>query len=180
MGKWCKSKTKHCDLHISFEIKDEHPTTLWFKDQMHYGTVSIVDYKGLEKKLKSLGWDCLKPETHERGLSFEKWTKLCEKKSSWTFPKLLMCQTCISGVGNYLKAEILYEARVSPHKKIGECTNEEKKRVYDCTIKIPKLALENGFKLKVYGKKKDAKGFVVKRDKTLDNRTTHWVSEICT
>lgn len=187
-GTWNKSQSKHADIHIVFNESEEKPRRAWFKDQIHYGTIQIVTYDGLQKKLKTLGWDCLKPvDDANDGMSLERWNELCKKKESWTFPKLLMNQNCISGIGNYLKAEILYEAKVSPHKRINECSEIEKMQVYEATVSIPKHALMTklgtntgkSFRLKVYGRKKDSRGNVVKREKTTDNRTTHWVSEIC-
>jgi formamidopyrimidine-DNA glycosylase len=167
----------------------EFPGRIWFKDQLHYGTLKVVTHAELEKKLKSLGWDCIQdPDDPERGLSRERWRATCGKRPTWTFPKLLMNQSCISGVGNYLKSEILYDARVSPHKAIGECDDAELERVYTAVASLPRRAFETKlsrgvvirgrFFMKVYRKKVDPQGNVVKREKTTDNRITHWVPAV--
>jgi endonuclease-8 len=188
-GTWHKSKSKHCDVQFNFERSEntgDFPTRIWFKDQLHYGTLKIVTHDALEKKLRSLGWDCLRdPADEGHGLSTERWSAVCHKHPGWTFPKLLMSQNCVSGVGNYLKSEILYDARVSPHKSIGDCNDDELDRMYRAVTNIPRRAFETKLKrgvvvrgrffMKVYRKKTDPEGNVVKREKTADNRITHWV-----
>lgn len=188
-GTWHKSKSKHCGVRFDFEKSTDplnYPTHIWFKDQLHYGTLKVVTHADLQKKIRSLGWDCLKnPTDAEHGLTLERWKTVCGKHPSWTMPKLLMTQTCVSGVGNYLKSEILYDAQVSPHTKVNECTDEEIERIWSAVTRLPRHALDTKqgrglvirgrFRMKVYRKKTDPEGNVVKREKTTDNRMTHWV-----
>jgi formamidopyrimidine-DNA glycosylase len=165
----------------------DHPKRLWFKDQLHFGTLKLVNATELERKLGELGCDVLVGLGKEGALSPSQWESLCAKRASWTFPKLLMDQKSISGVGNYLKSEILFKARISPHRLISSCGDDELERVYEAVVTIPRWALETKlrmglairgrFNMKIY-RKKIVEGFVVKREKTSDNRTTHWVPEL--
>ena len=110
-----------------------------------------------------------------------------KKKPDWTFPQLLMNQRWISGIGNYLKSEILYAASVSPLKMIKEATEAQIEKLYDCIITIPKhaldtkmklgLAIRGRFRIKIYRKKKVG-GHVVEKIKTADKRTTHWIPSL--
>ena len=201
-GKWTHRKTKHCGISLDYARSVAHarnvragvavPCKLWFKDQRHYGTLKFVEYANLGKKLASLGPDVLRKE-----LSETEWNNLCKKYGSWTLPKLLMNQTKISGIGNYLKCEILYAAGLSPLVEISKFTVEELQHVYVAIMSIPAAALKarrrhrrrqmggqdwtiegRKFKLSVYNRRHDPKGHVVIRTKTTDNRTTHWVPEI--
>lgn len=191
-GMWHKQKSKHCDLWMCFDQpvgrdRRTHPLRMWFKDQLHFGTLKHVDALGLAKKLRELGADVLLEPGSEGAITPAGWEALCVKRSEWTFPKLLMNQKSVSGVGNYLKSEILFAARTSPLKTIGDCTDEQIDAVYEAVTTIPRRALETKlrlqlairgrFHMRVY-RKKETEGFVVKRVKTSDNRTTHWVPEL--
>ena len=107
-----------------------------------------------------------------------------------------MNQKLFCGVGNYLKAEILYACKISPHRKVENLNDIDMQNIYKYTKEISKNSFENGgasvrdysnlddkdgeytSMLKVYGQKKDPLGNTVKREQTSDKRTTHWVPEI--
>ena len=46
----------------------------------------------------------------------------------------------VSGIGNYLSAEILYDAKISPHRQLDKLSNTEKKQLAHSMRKIVKLA----------------------------------------
>lgn len=188
-GSWMISKApKHSDLVLDYG-DSEH---LWFTDPRHFGTLRIVTKKELKKILDKRGDDVLS----EQGVSREKFFALCDKYSHWTLPKLLMDQNKISGIGNYLKAEILYAAKVDPTVAISEIEPLKIADVHKHMHLISRSALakkgmslqdyqlpdgkQGGFQfsLKVYKKKMDPNGHVVRRIQTTDKRTTHWVPEI--
>ena len=97
-----------------------------------------------------------------------------------------MDQQVLSGVGNYLKAEILYAAHIAPTRKVGTLSSEEVLQLLSALRTIPRAALaakgmtlrdysspdgDAGgyqFALKVYGKKGAS------RLKTPDGRITYW------
>ena len=98
----------------------------------------------------------------------------------------MMDQEVISGCGNYIKAEVLYYAGISPLRKISELSEREVELLYEGLIVIPRISYNYkglsirdysdgygrkgyfGDKLKVYGKKN------LKRTKTPDGRITYW------
>lgn len=186
-GTWYKSKSKHCDVEVQLCQTKEKPRRIWFKDQRHFGTLRRVRYEEWRNKLAILGSDVLQEPGDEGFLTVGEWERLCQQYKEWTFPKLLMSQTHLSGIGNYLKSEILYEAKVSPWKKISNCTDEQLENVYAATVSIPRLALKTQLKLdcgtrgrfykRIYMKKK-VDGFIVTRELTDDKRTTHWIPSI--
>lgn len=107
-----------------------------------------------------------------------------------------MDQKVISGCGNYIKAEVLYRARLSPHRTVASLsTNDfavlrqeiiavmnESYHAKGATIKT--YTTTDGdqghaqFLFRVYGKSVDALGNTVVKEETLDGRTTHWVPNI--
>ena len=186
-GCWRSNKSKHCDVVVKYE-KDGKSKSIYFKDQRHFGTLKFVGDSGMVKKLKQLGPDVLSVE-----LTKDKWLSLCKKYGHWTMPKLIMNQGKISGIGNYLKCEVLYMARISPIVKIGDISDEKLTTMYEYLLSIPRASLkakgvsirdygmpdgsEGGyqFMLKVYTRSKDPEGHTVERITTDDKRTTHWV-----
>ena len=119
-GGWRNSKSKHCDVVVNYE-KNGKSKSIYFKDQRHFGTLKFVQEAGMTKKLKQLGPDVLSVE-----LTKDKWLSLCKKYGHWTMPKLIMNQGKISGIGNYLKCEVLYMARISPiDQKYGDISERK-------------------------------------------------------
>jgi formamidopyrimidine-DNA glycosylase len=109
---------------------------------------------------------------------------------------VLMDQSVFSGVGNYLKSEILYQARVSPHATINNIPDEKILEIFEITLKKINESYKSGgasvrdysdikgkegtfsFTFAVYKKKKDPFGNKIVMEKTKDGRTTHWVPEL--
>ena len=133
---------------------------------------------------------------NNKGFSFKDFQNIAALKGRINITKFLMDQHNISGIGNYLKSEILYSAKVSPHRNVGSLSEKELKNIYDAAKKISKLSMEqkgmsksdfrdiDGTKgdfqtmLKVYCLKKDPLGNEVVKEKTKDGRTTHWVPKL--
>ena len=106
-----------------------------------------------------------------------------------------MNQKVISGIGNYIKAESLWYARINPHSLIKDLTDINLKTLYKAVLfVIRKSYAKQGASIKdyytfdqeqgsatsefvVYGRKKDYNGHNVIKEETLDKRTTHWVKE---
>lgn len=176
-GTWSKSKTKHCD--VSLLMADG--LKMWFKDQLHYGTVRFVRWSTMEKKVLALG-----PDVTVKDPRFTKkyWRSLIERYRHWDISKLLMDQGKIAGIGNYLKAEILYDSKVAPDSLVGNIPEEYVERLWNSIMELPRhyfiLQLTTRFKygLKVYNKKKDPFGNHVCKMKAGDGRTSHWVPEV--
>ena len=128
-GKWGLAEEKNS--RISFTIKDNNSTyKLYFTDPRNFGTIKITSDKTiLDEKLNSLGLDFLETSFTETDF-FNRIKKYIHKKNgSLSRPrakrevvKVLMDQTdkngLGSGIGSYLAVEILYHAKISPHKKM--------------------------------------------------------------
>jgi endonuclease-8 len=57
---------------------------------------------------------------------------------------LLLDQSFLSGVGNYLRSEILFYANVNPLIKLRECTQEQKQRLAKASILLSRRSYETG------------------------------------
>tara|TARA_B100000768_G_C11211862_1_gene346388 strand:+ start:173 stop:982 length:810 start_codon:yes stop_codon:yes gene_type:complete len=188
-GGWNLEKSKHS--HIEFLVENQ---SIFFTDVRNFGTFKFCnDESKLNKKLKSLGPDIL-----EKEFNLEIFMKILKKKSllNKTIPEVFMNQSHISGIGNYLKSEILYKSKISPFRVINSLSIYEIETLFTNIIKIANNSYKSGgatirnysninseegtytFQFKVYQMKKDPLGNIVQKIQTKDRRTTHWVPEI--
>lgn len=188
-GGWIKNDKKHCDIQLIYDKNQK----IWFCDSRHFGTLKFINSEDeLNKKLKTLGSDVLSDDF----ISKDQFIKLLRKYEKWDLSKFLMNQSKISGIGNYLKSEILYQTKINPTTLIKNLHNTLLEELYDNILMICRDSYnkkgvsvrdyrdtnqEYGTyhnKLKVYNRKTDDNGYKVQKIRTKDNRTTHWVSEI--
>ena len=185
-GSWSGAKTYHSRIEIKFYEND----TLYFNDIRNFGTFQIKTKEELSKKLKSLGPDMLSSPP-----SSSQFNALLRKKSNKDICSVLMNQSVISGVGNYIKAESLWYSKINPYATISSLTDENIETLRKAILfVINKSYQQQGASIRdyytfdneegtatsgfvVYGKPKDYNGHTVIKEQTLDKRTTHWVRE---
>ena len=192
-GKFIYQEGKHS--HIRFDIEDDTPFSVYFDDTRYFGKIDIIESSSEPKYFANIG-PCLKCALNdETWFTSEEWTKIFK-------PKLLrrkMCdimidQSIIAGIGQYLMVEILYYAGIHP-KRIGNTiTKEELELIRINSQKVIKLSYDhNGFTLRdflspskkpgvypaaVYGKFKDPNGYKVVKEKLTNGRSIHFVAEL--
>jgi len=180
-GSWRKSYDKMCKWFVEFTGKSRKDRMLWFRDPRAFGTLIFTGDPGvLQDKLDHLGPDILREH-----FTLPTFVALSQRYGRRNIAAFLMDQSVISGVGNIIKAESLYRARISPLRSIGSLSDLEIGRLYEALREIPANAVRdggfsirdfdvNGKKgraqkgLKVYGKK------TAQRTKTPDGRITYW------
>src|SRR5690606_16237701 len=99
---------------------------LYFNDVRNFGNMEITNnIEILNNKLNSLAPDFLKEdftnnEFHQMIVSYVHVNnKLSQARMNKEIVKVLMDQNSIgSGIGNYLVAEILFKAKISPYTKL--------------------------------------------------------------
>jgi len=186
-GTWQSGATKHSRVKLTIE-DDE----IFFNDMRNFGTLRFVkghDY--LCRKLTKLGPDMLSQDITD----FE-FKNALRKRKNKTIVQAVMDQSVIAGVGNYLKAESLYMARISPHRlcsslsdreisalnKSIKSTIRESYRTGGATISTYQDFDGNSGKytrrFAVYNQDVDPIGNQVIKERTSDGRTTHWVPEV--
>ena len=118
------------------------------------------------------------------------------KKPKWSIAKALMNQSVVSGIGNYLKAEILYASKISPHRLCQDLTRKEVELIAEKSFEITNASYQSGGatiltyrdendekglysrRFMVYNHKTDPEGNKVIKETTTDKRSTYWVPEI--
>ena len=185
-GMWSLFEPKYVKAVLTFS----NNKTAYYSDLRNFGTFKFSNSKeDLENKLAQLGPDFLK----EDDIDFHK-----IKKYKIPIVKILMDQKKVgSGLGNYLSAEILYKAKISPHRLGSSLSDEDIDNIEYSTKYLVKLAYVDNhvgymvnleseankiprknyhpdiklkkkqFKFLVYRKKTDPDGNKVKADNTI-------------
>jgi len=186
-GSWSPIPAKHSRIKLNFK-----EGSAYFNDIRNFGTLKFVaSRKRLTEKLDSLGPDML-----AENITNPEFCSRIMKKPSKTISEVIMNQSVVSGVGNYLKSESLYLARISPHRIVETLSMEEMSNLNNaiqCTIKssydsggatihtflnFDGKQGEYTRRFAVYNQKSDIAGNNVVRETTKDGRTSFWVPEL--
>ncbi len=198
-GRWIETPTKHSNLWFELGdiIKGKNvkivifEDNLYFDDSRHFGNITILSESGYADKLKSIGPDLLSDDIKvEEWLSKAKNPRIKNKQIC----DYLMEQKYFSGIGNYLKSEVLYAAKIKPDRIMSNLSDVELITILECAKhKIKESYQSNGltirsyispngelgtFERSVYGKETDPDGNDVVQTVFKDKRTTHWVPSI--
>lgn len=188
-GTWSSNKD-HKHARVMFEFTEGDP--LYFVDTRNFGTLKVISGKrAFLDKIQSLGPDML-----NESVTDEKFTESLDKKPHWTIARALMHQSVVCGVGNYVKAEALYRAQLSPWRLVGSLSTKELSALNSAVKSVLRQAYSDqgatissyrnasgekgsaSLHFMVYGKKYDPHENSVVREKTDDGRTTHWVPSV--
>jgi DNA-formamidopyrimidine glycosylase len=190
-GQWTRAAVDK-NTAVSIWVDDSDGSNLFrinFRDPRRFGTLKFVkNDRELQKKLDSLGPDILS----DTPMTSEIFAKSLLIKPNRTIAEALMDQSCVSGVGNYLKAETLYRSRISPHRRVIDMSAKEIYSLWQNTIDSAKESyLDHGasirtyktvedtagrgqFYFRVYSKKKCPENHDVVSEDTKDGRTSWW------
>jgi DNA-formamidopyrimidine glycosylase len=193
----------HVRLDISdYEIKGsfkimKNSFSLYFDDYRYMGGVDVIPNNNIQMYFVNIGPDILQLSLKdETWISLDNWIGIfCRKKlRTRTISDILLDQSFVSGIGNYLRAEILYYSRINPKRTVNSLTKEEWDRIRICSHNIIKISYSyGGFTIKsfispdgepgrypaaVYGKTHDPLGNPVEKIKTKGGQTIHWVPSI--
>ena len=196
---WIENDLNHLNVEFITNYKN---ISFYFYDQLSFGTLKAVDCNTngetiLEKKLKELGPDILDDKT-----TFELFKKQIRKKvnENKAIGNVIVNQKIISGVGNYLRADALWMAKVSPFRKVQDITNDELKLLYEAIVGLiwgdynykfaikqkyiePSLKLPHHYNRDffIYNHTKDIYGNIVKKEQLYEGsqkRFIYWVKTI--
>jgi endonuclease-8 len=181
--------------HLNVELNFEKGS-LFFFDILSYGTISISDDEDkLEKKLKTLG-----PDIMDISTTFNVFDEHIRKQKNKKIGIVLLNQKLISGIGNYLRSDILWLAKISPHRIINKIEEDEMKKIYKSARDLTwgEYDKKEGLKLKIisskaklprdfkrdffiYNEEEDVDGNKVKKEELYEQsqkRMIYWVPEV--
>jgi DNA-formamidopyrimidine glycosylase len=126
-GWWINKDEKHSNLEFKYDDK-----VIYFNDMRNFGTFTFCNKSNLKKKLNTLGADIL--DVNDQ---FELFKKRIDRKRNDTFiASAILDQKVSAGVGNYIRAEVLYVAKISPFRKIKNITENELKTIWNICRQI--------------------------------------------
>lgn len=166
--------------------------TFYFVDARNFGTVKLYTQRELSAKIKRLGQCPLAiPFTSTEIAYFAKIPKLADL----TLAAFLLRQTPISGIGNYLRSEILYRAGLFPFRRLRSLDDHEVRRLTFAINDVPRESVRAGGaslrnylhpngepgkfarQFKVYGRKFTPSGSPVRRLKDPDTGRSIYYAE---
>jgi DNA-formamidopyrimidine glycosylase len=163
-------------------VEMDNGRKIWFHDSRCLATLKFTtEEKELSEYLSKLGPDILTEE-----FTLPIWKKLVKDHKNKNITAFLMDQEIMAGIGNWIKAEVLFYSKISPLRKVGSLTELESEQLFEAIRIIPRQAYMNKglyinpngkkgfqeFHLKIYGRK------TAKRTKTSDGRTTYWDDKV--
>jgi len=181
-------------LNVEFETTKG---SVYYYDTLSFGTLKVVNtVKELENKLKSLAPDIMDKTT--TCIVFKNQIKKI-KNNEKEIGLALMDQKVISGIGNYLRSDILWLSKISPFRKIKDLTDNDLKKIYknarlltlgeynfNSAIKTKnikktnKLPKDYGRDFFVYNMKKDIRGKLIIKEPLYTGkilRYIYWVKD---
>ncbi len=147
LGKWKKEKGKWTPLkegplkedplnkflRVIFILDDGEMLAL--SDLRKFAKIELGKEKEILKELEKLGPNPLE-------ISLEEFKKRVQKRKKSEIKKVLMQQEVISGIGNIYSAEALWEAKISPFRKVKELSEGDLKKLFQSIKKILKEAIK--------------------------------------
>ena len=209
-GKWVHKPEKHSNFRLYFgelnHTKTEYivTDTWWYEDSRHFGHFNV--YPDLTEPKKSHG-PCLmntalvnegliKINSHQNIFNLDLFkTKIKNPRiGSKHICDFLMEQKHMAGIGNYLRAEILYRSKLNPCKTLNSFTDDNIKTLYNSInqqmliaygakgLTIKSFWDPEGNKgkcpLNVYNKSHDPCGNLTEKFKDKSGRMVHWVPSV--
>lgn len=134
-----KTKGNIVDLpnkHTHFILHFDDGSQLFFNDLRRFAIVQIVNQKKLESILNNFGKEPL-------GKNFSlKIFKEIVKNKKGNIKAFLLNQKHLAGIGNIYADESLFEAGISPKRKIDSLTKREIEKLYQAIRKILRKAIQ--------------------------------------
>jgi DNA-formamidopyrimidine glycosylase len=182
-GGFTFTKGEHSRIEFIFVDNEGHTTSLYYDDMRNFGNFQLVNRETLNTKLDSLGPDIFTITEDELN---EQLTISSIQKHE--IVKALLNQKVIAGIGNYLRAEILYAANLDLSTKVQDMNSDQIEALYQAIHKITNEVMEAGgspnyedlnktvgnYKFKVYQKTKTPEGQPVKKT-TVSGRTVYHI-----
>jgi DNA-formamidopyrimidine glycosylase len=145
----------------------------YFNDRIRLGKFEVLTVSEMRDHLASLGPDVLSDAFTE-----QKFMRQIARAKRRSVAMALLDQSLFSGVGNYLRADIMYTCRLHPLKKISELSDEQLHELYHAIVKVSRNSYrDENYQTLVYQQTQDAKGNAVSTI-SLQGRTVYYVPNL--
>lgn len=187
-GNWLLEPGTHMMVTLRYLDKAGKEQKLYYHDHRHRGKLYMFTREQAQAWLARIG-----PDVLSRGFTKTVYDKIMAQPrvQRMTIDVMIMEQEFFSGVGNYLRAEILNFAHIDPRRKVSSLTAAEHTKLYTAIVKKTEESYaaggttldtysdvygrEGGYKPIIYDKKTDPKGNAIAKYSDANSRTMHWV-----
>jgi DNA-formamidopyrimidine glycosylase len=176
------TKSDHSRIEFVF-TNNNTKTSIYYDDMRNFGTFAFMKRDALNTKLNAMGPDA-------STITYEELVEQLALSSiqKHEIAKALLNQKVLSGIGNYLRAEILYEAGINPLTKVSALTDANIKNLHKAIGTIITEVINNGgspnyqdindhagsYKFRVYQQTKAPNGKTVQKT-TLAGRSVYHI-----
>jgi len=137
-------------------------TQLWYDDQLKKGNFTITNWAGAIEKMQKIGPDLLAtshpfndlhplirsllPPIFFQPVTIELFKQAIRapRRDQMPLCRFLMNQEYFAGIGNYLKSEILYRARLNPFAPLSKYSDEQIETLLSMTLRTISHAYQSG------------------------------------
>lgn len=178
-GYWSFEKTKYSRIQFTTKIRDEK-RIVYFDDIRNFGTITFCDICEFQNRVDRLG-----PDVLSSTLTYQEfWSRLGKKRLS-KIGAVLLNQNIIAGIGNYLRADILWYCKIDGTTKVKELSEEQKNDLYEGAKNICRYHAYYPYDLRITPKQFGRDFFVYMQEtdpygnlvytKNLGSRTFHYI-----
>lgn len=178
-GRWSRRPEAYAGVEA---LLNQRPS-IYYVDPRHMGRLCLRRrVEGLSRILRDIGPDYLQDQV-TWPMFYAAFTQ--PRRRDKKLARLLMDQKIFSGVGNYLKSDILYLSGLSPHRTPSQCSQHELETLYKTIMHLIKESFAVGgytmrdyfdlnntpgrYQVKIYGIKDPDVVF-----EKIDDRGTYW------
>ncbi len=193
-GVWTRMDAKH----VAITLWCERPPTrgilpVHYADQRRFGNFVVMGNRETVSRFDALGWDALAEPAAQGKTSHGRL-----KYAKWKVADVLLKQDVFAGVGNYIRAEAMYRAKVDPDRLLVNMPDPVWNSLCSAVADVMRESYSRGGAtletfydgdgnrgdqvdhLEVYGKAEDPRGNPVERKKDRNGRTVWWVPGVQT
>lgn len=159
-GSWGASEQAGKYTLVTFTFNN---INIHYEDTRRFGDIAVYNENDFRQFISTLG-PCLLTNMPNK----KEWLDIFNKKKNKNIAAFLIDQKIIAGIGNYLRADILFVARISPERKVGSLNSDEIELLRNTSKNIMKESVSYGgntiknyktlngspgtYQVKIYGK----------------------------
>jgi formamidopyrimidine-DNA glycosylase len=179
-GKWSDKESNHSRIKLEMKNGQRGDSGVYFDDVRSFGRVNIQTQQEAKREWRRLG-----PDPLTEDLDVDDFIKRLGKKARSKVGGVLLDQSIISGIGNYLRCDILWYSKLDAETRLGDMTEREKRRLFKNCVNMCRYyaGMETSLEITpedfgrqtfVYMQDTDPYGNVVHR-KSFLGRTLHYI-----
>ena len=145
---------------------------IYMIDPRNFGTISFCDNPDyLDKKINTLGIDPLNEKVSYNEFA----TRILHYGSDKILADALLDQRIVAGIGNYVRSEVIYRAKINPFIKVKKLTKKQIEILLKSIKYILKKFLNPNVDFEVYRQANSPDGRPVKVKETPKGRSFYYV-----